>query len=100
MRAERSVSAVVTPALRVSGEIRGRDASAPGRPDEAAGPRMSSFGEAVEQLAHATGLRIRYVRVSTGRCAAVLADRDVPDEVVVRLTRVLATLLDSDRRRR
>jgi hypothetical protein len=54
------------------------------------------FDTAVEQLAAATGRRIRHVRVSTGRCAALLADHDVPDEVVVRLTRVLATLVDSD----
>jgi hypothetical protein len=64
-----------------------------GRPNEAA-PRISSFVEAVEQLAKSTGRRVRYVRVSTERCAALLADHDVPDEVVVRLTRVMATLLD------
>jgi uncharacterized protein YbjT (DUF2867 family) len=94
VRAERSVSATVTPVLRVSGEIRGCDASTPGRPSEAAGPRISSFDEAVEQLAEATGRKIRYVCVSNERCVALLADRDVPDQVVVRLTRVLATLLD------
>jgi uncharacterized protein YbjT (DUF2867 family) len=66
-----------------------------GRPDEAAGPRISTFDGAVERLAEATGRRISYVRVSTERAAALLADHDVPDEVVARLTRVLATLLDS-----
>jgi hypothetical protein len=64
------------------------------RPNAAAGPRISSFDEAVEHLAEATGRAVRYVRVSTERCAALLADHDVPDEVIVRLTRVLATLLD------
>jgi uncharacterized protein YbjT (DUF2867 family) len=65
-----------------------------GRPIEAAGPQISSFDDAVERLAEATGRTIHYVRVSTERCAALLADHDVPDEVVARLTRVLATLLD------
>jgi uncharacterized protein YbjT (DUF2867 family) len=65
-----------------------------GRPNEAAVPRIASFDEAVEQLAEATGRRVRFVRISAERCAALLADHDVPDEVVVRLTRVLATLLD------
>jgi uncharacterized protein YbjT (DUF2867 family) len=63
-------------------------------PIDAAGRQNSSFGEAVEHVAEATGRRIRYVSVTAERCAALLADRDVPDEVVARLARVLATLLD------
>jgi hypothetical protein len=66
-----------------------------GRPDEAAGPRISMFDPAVEKLAEATGRRVSYVRVSTEHAAALLAEHDVPDEVVARLTRVVATLLDS-----
>lgn len=64
------------------------------RPNAAAGPRNSSFDEAVEHLAEATGRTIRYMRASTERRAALLADHDVPDELIVRLTRVLDTLLD------
>jgi hypothetical protein len=61
---------------------------------DAAGRLNSLFGEAVEHLAEATGRGISYVSVTAERCAALLADRDVPDEVVARLTRVLAALLD------
>jgi uncharacterized protein YbjT (DUF2867 family) len=119
VRAERSVSATVTPAPRDS-EIGGRkrlgtgpagerfidadniadmvgavltDDSHADPPIDAAGRQNSSFDEAVERLAEATGRRIRYVRVSTERCAALLADHDVPDEVFARLARVLVTLL-------
>jgi hypothetical protein len=63
-------------------------------PIGAAARQNSSFGEAVEHLAEATGLRIRYVSVTAERCAALLADRDVADEVVARLVRVIPTLLD------
>jgi hypothetical protein len=61
-------------------------------PIDAAGRQNTSFGAAVEHLAEATGRRIRYVSVTAERCAALLAARDVPDEVVARLARVLATL--------
>jgi uncharacterized protein YbjT (DUF2867 family) len=56
-------------------------------PIDAAGRQNSSFGEAVDHLAEATGRRISYVSVTAERCAALLADRDVPDEVVARLAR-------------
>jgi uncharacterized protein YbjT (DUF2867 family) len=119
VRAERSVSATVTPAPRDS-EIRGRKRLGTGPAGEpfidadniadmvgavltddghaepsidAAGRQNSSFDEAVERLAEATGRRIRYVRVSTERCAALLADHDVPDEDFAPLARVLVTLL-------
>jgi hypothetical protein len=42
----------------------------------------------------ATGRRIRYLRVSPGRYAALLATQDVPEEDVARLTRVLTELLE------
>jgi uncharacterized protein YbjT (DUF2867 family) len=61
---------------------------------EATGPRESSFAEAVEQLAEATGRRIRYMRASTERDAALLAGQDVPEEVVVRLRRVIDKVID------
>jgi uncharacterized protein YbjT (DUF2867 family) len=69
------------------------DAGHAGRIFEATAPRPMSFAEAVEELAAATGRRIRYVRVSTEREAALIAEPDVPEEVVVRLTRVLNELL-------
>jgi hypothetical protein len=68
----------------------------PDPPIVATGPQVSSFPAAVEHLAETTGWSIRYLRVSTERCAALLADQDVSDEVVGRLTRVLTTLLDGD----
>ena len=58
------------------------------------GPRQLSFAGAVEDLAEATGRTIRYVRVSTERYAALLAEQDVPEEVVVRLRRVIDKLVD------
>jgi uncharacterized protein YbjT (DUF2867 family) len=61
---------------------------------EASGPREVSFAEAVEELAAATGRRIRYMRASTERYAALLAGQDVPEEVVVRLRRVMDELVD------
>jgi uncharacterized protein YbjT (DUF2867 family) len=62
--------------------------------DEATGPRPLSFAEAVEELAEATGRRIRYLRASTERCAALLAGQDVHEEGVVRLRRVIDKLVD------
>jgi uncharacterized protein YbjT (DUF2867 family) len=64
------------------------------RMDAAIGPQSSSFGEAVEALAVATGLRIHYLRVSTERNAALLAGQEVAEEVVMRLGRVVTALLD------
>jgi hypothetical protein len=60
----------------------------------AAGRDSCRFAEAVEELAEATGLRIRYVRVSSERDAALLAGHDVPEELVVRLRRVIDRLVD------
>ena len=65
-----------------------------GRIYEATGPRLLTLAEAVEELAQATGRRIRYVRVSTERYAALLAEQQVPDEDVARLTRIFTELLD------
>ena len=89
MRAGRSVSAMATTALGDTGEFRHA-----GRPAKGTGPRVLSFNEAVERLAETTGRRIRYICVSTERHAALVVEHDVPDEVLVRLTRVLTKLLD------
>jgi hypothetical protein len=62
---------------------------------EATEPRPLTFSEAVAELAIATGGSIRYMRISTERCAALLAGRAVPEEVVVRLMRVVTELLDA-----
>jgi hypothetical protein len=61
---------------------------------EATEPRLTSFSEAVEELAVATGRTIRAMRISSERCAALLVGQDVPEEVVVRLRRVVSELLD------
>jgi uncharacterized protein YbjT (DUF2867 family) len=66
-----------------------------GRIDAGKGPRRLSFAEAVEDLADVTGRRLRYVRVSSEHCAALVAARDVPDGVVARLTRVIDELFES-----
>ena len=59
---------------------------------EATGAPELSFAEGVEELAEATGRRIRYMRASTERYATLLAGQDVPEEVVVRLMRVIDKL--------
>jgi hypothetical protein len=64
------------------------------RVDQAIGPRSSSFAEAVEALAVATGLRIHYLRVSSERSGALLARQEVTEEVVTRLTRIVNGLID------
>jgi len=51
-----------------------------------------AFTSAVEELAEATGRTIRYLPVPTSRSAALLAEGDVPEAVVERLTRVFAQL--------
>jgi uncharacterized protein YbjT (DUF2867 family) len=62
------------------------------RTAEATGP--VSFAEAVEELAETSGRTIRYMRSSSERYAALLAEQDVPDAVVVRLRRVIDKLVD------
>jgi hypothetical protein len=70
------------------------DAHHAGRVRAATGRRRVSFVEAVEGLAVATGVTVRYLRVATERSAALLADPRVAEEVVVRLRRVVTELLD------
>jgi hypothetical protein len=65
-----------------------------GRIYEATGPRLWSFAEAVEELAVVTRRRVRYVRASSERHAALLAAEDAPEEVLVRLRRVIDKLVD------
>ena len=66
-----------------------------GRIDAGQGPRRVSFGDAVEELADATGRRLRYMRVSSEHGAALLAAQDVPDSVVARLARVIDELVET-----
>ncbi len=58
------------------------------------GPRLLTFAEAVEELAAATGRSIRYMRVAPRHYAALLAEHEVPEEIVARLMRVFEELLD------
>ena len=76
------------------GRVMLTDAHHAGRVRAATGRRRVSFVEAVEGLAVATGATVRYLPVSTERSAALLADPRVPEEVVVRLRRVVTELLD------
>jgi uncharacterized protein YbjT (DUF2867 family) len=71
------------------------DDSHGGRIDTGEGPRGLSFAEAVEELAGVSGRKLRYMRVSSERSAALLAARDVPDGAVARLTRVIDELFES-----
>jgi hypothetical protein len=65
-----------------------------GRICEPTGPWRSPFAAAADELAVVTGRRIRHLRVSTKRDAALLSTQEVPEEVVARLTRVLTELHD------
>jgi uncharacterized protein YbjT (DUF2867 family) len=66
-----------------------------GRIDTGTGRPRLSFADAVEELTGATGARLRYMRVSSEHCVALLAAREVPDGVVAGLTRVIDELFET-----
>jgi len=61
---------------------------------ELTGPRLLTFGEAVEEIARASGRPVRYVPISAERYAALLAEQEVPDDVVALLMYLFTTVLD------
>jgi uncharacterized protein YbjT (DUF2867 family) len=58
------------------------------------GPRLLTFGEAVEEIARATGREIAYVRISIDEFAAAAAAQGVPPEFVELLTYLFSEVLD------
>ncbi|MRK01787.1 MULTISPECIES: NmrA family transcriptional regulator [Aeromicrobium] len=65
-----------------------------GRTYELTGPRLLTFGDAVEEIAHASHRQISYVPVSTREFAAGLAEQAVPPDLVEFLTHLFTKVLD------
>jgi uncharacterized protein YbjT (DUF2867 family) len=61
---------------------------------ELTGPRLLTFGQAVEEIARATGREIRYLPVSIEQHAAAAAAQGVPGEVIELLTYLFSEVLD------
>jgi uncharacterized protein YbjT (DUF2867 family) len=61
---------------------------------ELTGPRLLTFTEAIEEIARATGRKIRYVQVSPEQYVSALAEQDVPDEFAWLLQYLFTTVLD------
>jgi uncharacterized protein YbjT (DUF2867 family) len=61
---------------------------------ELTGPRLLTFGAAVEEIAKAAGREIRYVPVSVEEHAAAAAEHGVPAEVIDLLTYLFSEVLD------
>jgi uncharacterized protein YbjT (DUF2867 family) len=61
---------------------------------ELTSPRLLTFEEAVGEIAKATGREIRFVPVSLEEYESMLAEADVPSEVVSALTYIFGEVLD------
>jgi len=61
---------------------------------ELTGPRLLTFAEAIEEIARATGRKIRYVQVSPEQYVSALAEQGVPDEFAWLLQYLFITVLD------
>ena len=61
---------------------------------ELTGPRLLTFGEAVEEIARATGRRIRYRPVPLEAFASTLGDQGVPPVYIDLLTYLFGEVLD------
>jgi uncharacterized protein YbjT (DUF2867 family) len=61
---------------------------------ELTGPRLLTFEEAVEEIAHAVGREIRYVPISIPEFAAAAAEQGVPGEFIGLLTYLFGEVLD------
>jgi len=61
---------------------------------ELTGPELLTFGEAVEQIARATGREIRFVPVSMDQYKAALAEHEVPADFVWLIDYLFTEVLD------
>ena len=61
---------------------------------EVTGPRLLTFAEAIEEIARATGLDIRYRQVTGTAFTAARVAESVPDEYVWLLDYLFGTVLD------
>jgi uncharacterized protein YbjT (DUF2867 family) len=65
-----------------------------GRTYELTGPRLLTFGDAVDEIARASGRSIAFVPVSTAEFAAGLAEQAVPPDLIGFLTHLFTKVLD------
>jgi uncharacterized protein YbjT (DUF2867 family) len=61
---------------------------------EVSGPRLLTFGDAVNEIAKATGRDIRYIPVSIGEYSSAMLQQGVPPEFVRELMDLFANILD------
>lgn len=61
---------------------------------ELTGPRLLTFAEAVEEIGRAAGREVRFTPVSMEQYLSLLADFDVPSELVSLLTYLFTEVLD------
>jgi uncharacterized protein YbjT (DUF2867 family) len=61
---------------------------------ELTGPRLLTFADAIDEIGRATGRELRFVPVGIEDYAAVLAEHDVPDDVVWLLRYLFTEVLD------
>ncbi|WKN56275.1 NmrA family transcriptional regulator [Rhodococcus opacus] len=61
---------------------------------ELTGPRLLSFGDAVAEIAEATGLEIRYTPVTSEEYSTALAGQGVPSDAIGLLTYLFDEVLD------
>ena len=61
---------------------------------EVTGPRLLTFGQAVAEIARADGREIRYFPISMDQFTSVLAEQDLPADLVWLLTYLFTEVLD------
>ncbi|MBV1907025.1 MAG: NAD(P)H-binding protein [Pseudomonadales bacterium] len=61
---------------------------------ELTGPRLLTFGEAVREIAEATGHPIHYLQISTETFAASVANMELPGDIAWLLEYLFSTVLD------
>jgi len=61
---------------------------------EVTGPRLLTFAEAVEQIAHASGRKIRYIQIPHEAFSAGIAESGAPDDISWLLDYLFSTVLD------
>lgn len=65
-----------------------------GRVYELTGPRLVGFGDAVEEIAGASGRPVRFVPVTIEQFAATMREQSVPGDVVSLMTYLFTEVLD------
>lgn len=61
---------------------------------EVTGPRLLTFGDAVQNIAKVSGRNIRYTQVSTDEYVAMLESYEVPSDYISLVTYLFTTVLD------